>query len=90
MHSSFPSELGDCSKHSTIKGGWDGGDEIMMITAGNEIMIRLDECSVLDSSLLMELTIQMYVCPSQFQEERGNAENTSMPISRDFYSTLLL
>jgi len=58
--------------------------------AGDDIMTRQDECSVLDSSLLMELTIQMYVCPSQFQEERGNAENTSMPISRDFYSTLLL
>ena len=30
-----------------------------------------NECSVLDSSLLMELTVQMHVCPSQFHEERS-------------------
>jgi len=31
--------LGDCSKHRTIKGVWDGGDEIMIIQAGDEIAI---------------------------------------------------
>ena len=74
------------------------GDEIVIIQAGDEIMIIQagvvvvvgNECSVLDSSLLMELKTQMHAFPSQFQEERGNAGNASMPISRDFYSTLLL
>ena len=41
-----PSELGDCRKHRTMKGrvGWGvgGGDEIVIVQAGDEIVIRLE------------------------------------------------
>jgi len=103
-------QLGDFSKHRTIKGGWDGGgygDEIVIIQAGDEIMIIQagDEIVIIQARVVVAGRQMIALCwipasswNGQYRcmfvphssKRKGTNGNTSMPISKDFYSTLLL